>query len=592
MAEVYRARDELLGRDVAVKVLSDRFSRDTSFVERFRREAQAAANLNHPNVVSLYDYGSDHGTYFIVMEFIEGRTLGDLIRDEGPLMPERAAEIAADVSKALERAHTSGLVHRDIKPGNIMITNTGETKVTDFGIARAVGSDAEATMTQAGMVIGTASYLSPEQAQGNPVDARSDIYSVGCVLFEMLTARSVFTGDTPLSIAYKHVREQPPTPSSVNRDVPRSLDSVTMKALAKNPDNRYGSAAEMNDDLQRFLSGQRVHATPLMATETMVQDRAAGTSVMTQAEDEEDEGRRGLWYALLTLLILALIGIGGYFLINSLLGDTVDVPDVVGERERRARTVLEDAGFEVAVERQASERPPGRVIEQDPEAGEGLEDGGTVTITVSTGPATVEVPRLFDLTQEEAKDRLEEEGLKLGEVTEEPSDEVEEGHVASQSVPAGTPIETGSAIDIVLASGPEPIIVPSVVDSTEEAAVAELNAAGLEVAVDRVPDDADEGIVIAQDPGPGEEVPPGTQVVIAVSTGPQEEPMPEVRGQSADEAESFLESEFGLNVTLVEETEDCLEPPGTVCRQDPEAGTPVAEGDSVTLYVQPEGNGD
>ncbi|MBW3594022.1 MAG: protein kinase, partial [Actinobacteria bacterium] len=235
MAEVYRARDELLGREVAVKVLSERLSTDRSFVERFRREAQAAANLNHPNIVSLYDYGSDGATNFIVMEYIDGRSLGEVIAQEAPLLPERAAEIASDVAKALERAHNAGLVHRDIKPNNIMMTSTGQTKVTDFGIVRALGGDTEQQMTQTGMVIGTAAYLSPEQAQGNPVDARSDVYSLGCVLYEMLTGSPPFSGDTPLAVAYKHVRETPEPPSSINPDVPEDLDAITMKALAKNP---------------------------------------------------------------------------------------------------------------------------------------------------------------------------------------------------------------------------------------------------------------------------------------------------------------------------------------------------------------------
>ena len=593
MAEVYRGRDELLGREVAIKVLSERFSRDKSFIERFRREAQAAANLNHPNIVSLYDYGSDHGTYFIVMEFIEGRTLGDLIRDEGPLMPERAAEIAADVAKGLERAHTSGLVHRDIKPGNIMITNTGETKVTDFGIARALGSESEATMTQAGMVIGTASYLSPEQAQGNPVDARSDVYSLGCVLFEMLTGGPVFAGDTPLSIAYKHVREQPQPPSARNREVPRSLDAITMKALAKNPDNRYSSASDMNDDLQRFLSGQRVLATPLMATETMVQRPVGGTAVMTTADDEDEGARRGLWYALLTLLILALLGIGGYFLINNMLGEeTTEVPEVLGMRERAARQTLEDAGFEVGVERQASERPKGKVFEQDPAAGEGLEEGELVTITVSSGPATVDVPDLIGLTENQAGNRLEDEGLRLGEVTQEPSDEIEEGRVTSQSVPEGTPVETGSVVAIALSSGPEPAIVPGVIGFTEEAAIAAIEGAGLVPVVDRSPsEEQPEGIVFAQDPDEGFVTSPGEEVVIAVSEGSAAEPMPTVTGLPAEDAQATLENDYGLVVTVLEEDPEqgCLEPPGNVCRQDPEPGTEVNEGDNVTIYVQPEG---
>jgi serine/threonine protein kinase len=255
MARVYRARDELLGREVALKVLSERLSSDRSFVERFRREAQNAAGLNHPNIVALYDYGDEDKRYFIVMELIEGRSLSEVLDEDGALMPERAAEIARDTANGLGRAHEAGIVHRDIKPHNIMITNNGQTKVTDFGIARALGGGAEATMTQTGMVIGTAAYLSPEQAQGNPVDARSDVYSLGCVLHESLTGDAPFSGDTPLSIAYKHVRETPERASAVNSDVPEALDAIVMKAMSKNPDNRYATANEMAEDLDRFLAG-------------------------------------------------------------------------------------------------------------------------------------------------------------------------------------------------------------------------------------------------------------------------------------------------------------------------------------------------
>nr|MDQ3878346.1 Stk1 family PASTA domain-containing Ser/Thr kinase [Actinomycetota bacterium] len=334
MAEVYKARDELLGREVAVKVLHERFARDRAFVERFKREAQSAANLNHPNIVSLYDYGSDGDTYYIVMEFIDGRSLADVIAQEGPLLPERAAEIASDVAQALQRAHAAGLVHRDIKPSNVMITSSGQTKVTDFGIARALGSDAEQTMTQTGMVIGTAAYLSPEQAQGSPVDERSDVYALGVVLYEMLAGRPPFQGDTPLAVAYKHVRETAEPPSHFNPDVPAALDAVTMKALAKNRDNRYSSAGEMNDDLHRFLSGSRVQATPLMATQTMVQTPATGTQVLRTSEMYETPPRRsrtGL-YVLITLLVLGAIAAGVYFLASNLLaGKAVTVPKVVGK---------------------------------------------------------------------------------------------------------------------------------------------------------------------------------------------------------------------------------------------------------------------
>lgn len=595
MAEVYRARDDLLGREVAVKVLAERLSNDRSFVERFRREAQAAANLSHPNIVSLYDFGNDEAAYFIVMELIDGRGLEVVIEEDGPLLPERAAEIAADVARALDRAHKSGLVHRDIKPSNIMITSYGQTKVTDFGIARALG-DGEQTMTQTGMVIGTASYLSPEQAQGNPVDARSDVYALGCVLYEMLTGRPPFQGDTPLSIAYKHVREDAETPSSVTPDVPDALDAITMKALAKNPDNRYQTAREMQEDLQRFVAGQQVHATPLLAGTTAVAPAAGGTQVLRTSQEEwepepEAEKRKAGMYVVVTLLILGAFALLAYLLANNLLGGQetrlIEVPDVVGMDQDEARETLEEEGFDVAIERRNSRKPRGEVTSQEPEAGERLEEGETVTVFVSEGAAQTEVPELIGLTQEEAEDALDEARLRLGEVVTEPSEEIEEGLVISQSPEPGSEVDRRSRVDLVISGGPEPVIVPSVVGQTEETAIDEIETAGLEANVLTAPSEEDEGVVIAQDPEGGTEAAPGDVVTITVSEGAEEREMPNVIGQDGDDAEAFLESDFGLNVTQVEEPCANATPPGAVCRQEPEPGTPVSEGDEATLYIQP-----
>jgi serine/threonine-protein kinase len=586
MAEVYRARDELLGREVAIKVLHERFAGDRSFVERFKREAQSAANLNHPNIVSLYDYGTDDGAYYIVMELIEGRSLAQIIKSEGPLLPERAAEVASDVAKALSRAHTAGIVHRDVKPGNIMITSTGQTKVTDFGIARALGGEGDQTMTQTGMVIGTAAYLSPEQAQGDPVDTRSDVYSLGVVLYEALTGSPPFTGESPLSVAYKHVREAPRPPSEVNVDVPAALNSITMKALAKNPDNRYANAGELQEDLARFMTGTKVHATPMM-DETMVAP-ATGTQVMSQTDlyDEEPDRGRGLRYALIALLILAIVGIGAFFLADNLFGgDPVDVPEVVGLTEDDARAELADVGLEAKAERKPSKRAVGIVFKTEPEEGAEVEEGDEVTIFVSTGPREVAMPDVTGIPLPEARDVIEEEGLVVGDITRSPSDE-EEGIVTGQSFPADAQVQTGTEIDLEVSSGPQ-LTAPDVVGMSEDEAVATLDEAGLQADVVTEPSDQEAGIVIAQEPGAGVPVEEGDFVQIVVSEGPQEEEMPGVVGQDADEAESSLESEFGLDVTQVDETEPCAEPPGVVCRQDPEEGEPVSEGDDVTLYVQP-----
>jgi serine/threonine-protein kinase len=601
MAEVYRARDELLGREVALKVLSERFSRDKAFVERFRREAQAAANLSHPNIVSLYDYGSDDDTSFIVMEFIDGKALSDVISAEAPLMPERAADIASEVAAALQRAHSAGLVHRDIKPGNIMITSSGQTKVTDFGIARALRRDGETTMTQTGMVIGTAAYLSPEQAQGNAVDARSDVYSLGCVLYEMITGRPPFTGDTPLSIAYKHVRESVDRPSQHNPDVPRELDAIVLKALAKNPENRYDSATEMQQDLQRYLGGQRVLATPLLGDETTaLASGGGGTQVMHRPDtaiypaDERRRGRGAAFWILLSLLILALFGGLAWLLLNNLLGQEgggarVEVPSLVGRRLGVARALLEDRGLTPEVQRTASRRAPANeVLRQDPDAGTRVPEDSTVTLVVSSGAPQVSVPSLEGQTVEEAAATLQKEDLELGTQTEEPNEDVEAGLITSQSPASGERVPEGSQVDVVVSSGPELTGVPDVIGATEEAARAELEGAGFAVEVFTEPNEADEGIVFAQDPVAGTELEDGATVTIAVSEGPEEQTLPDVTGEDADAAEQALEEGFGVSVSQVESDDPCDGPPGTVCAQDPASGTPVREGDEVTLFVKPE----
>ena len=589
MAEVYRARDDLLGREVAIKVLHDRYSRDRSFVERFRREAQAAANLSHPNIVALYDYGADGDTYFIVMEFIEGRSLSEIISTEGALLPERAADIAADVAKALERAHSNGLVHRDIKPGNIMITNSGQTKVTDFGIARALSGDGEQTMTQTGMVIGTAAYLSPEQAQGNTIDGRSDVYSLGVVLYEMLTGAPPFSGDTPLAIAYKHVRENPDPPSKMNRDVPTGLDAITMKALAKNPDNRYSSATEMQEDLQRFSNGQRVLATPLLADETAIAGAATGTQVMRTTEyedyDDEPQNKRAALYIVVTLLILGLFGLLAWLLAGNLLGgdEPVEVPDVVGMHVDEAGEALEEVGLGAEVEEKNSKKPEGEVLEQDPEAGADAVTGDTVTLIVSAGVRQVVVPDLTGQTLEEATATLKDARLKVGEITQRDDPEAEPSEVLEQFPPSGREVDAGSEVDLVVASA---ATVPDVTGETESDATAILRDAGYEVSVSREPSDTvEEGRVIAQDPDAGAEYEEGQTVTILVSEGPEAQEMPDVTGENADEAQAFLEEDYGLEVTQADGA--CAQPPGRVCDQDPEPGTPVEPGDSATLYVQP-----
>src|ERR671918_703165 len=462
MARVFKGSDRVLDRTVAIKVLSPQYADDDQFVSRFRREAQAAAGLNHPNIVGVYDTGDQGDVHFIVMEYIEGRTLRDVVRNEGPLMPERAAEIVQAVARALSSAHQAGLVHRDIKPGNVMLTSDGEVKVMDFGIARTSTGD---TLTQTAAVLGTASYLSPEQAQGLTVDARSDIYSLGCVLYEMLTGRAPFSGDSPVAIAYKHVKEDPVPPSRLNPDVPESLDAVVMKSMAKNPANRYQTAEELRADLERARRGLPTLATPLMpgdATEIVTSPVGPGeTAVMTGLPPDEEERRRRPWLvALGVLLALAALGLAAFFLVRSLLPappEFVRVPDVVGLPEEEAAATLEEAGFEVGqVTQEESDEEEGLVLEQDPPAGEEARPGTAVNLVVSSGPATVAVPDVLCQELGSAQQEIEEAELDMVVTGTRFSDECPPGTVADQNPSPLTQVPPGSNVRVKESTGPSP----------------------------------------------------------------------------------------------------------------------------------------
>jgi eukaryotic-like serine/threonine-protein kinase len=527
MATVFKGTDTVLGRPVAVKVLSPQYSGDANFVTRFRREAQAAASLNHPNLVSVYDTGTDDGVHFIVMEYVEAKTLADYLAGGGRIMPERSIEIAEAVCDALSVAHAHGIIHRDIKPANVMITSKGDVKVTDFGIARVItGAD---TLAQTAAVLGTASYLSPEQAQSQPVDQRSDIYSLGVALYEMVTGRPPFSGDSPVMVASKHVLEQPTPPSKLNPDVSPELEAVIMKAMAKNPDNRYQDAEEMKADLERARLGQGVQATPLLPESARTQRIApAGppTAVLPPAAPE-DGGRRRWWIpALIIVLILAVLGGGLYLLASSLLStntDSVNVPDVRGFTEEAATRTLRDAGFEVTPEFQVTtdQGKIGEVIEQSPDAGSLLAKGETVTITVGKRPAQVEVPKLTGLTQDEAVAALEAAHLALGATSTQPSEEPD-GTVVSQDPLPGETVDKNSSVDIVLSQGPSEVTVPDVVCESLGKAESDLNKAGFQVVTSGETQFNVEcpknGRVAAQDPPGNSSAPSGSTVTLIEST--------------------------------------------------------------------------
>lgn len=593
MAEVFLGKDRLLDRQVAIKILHPEYARDSAFIQRFRREAQAAASLNDPRVVSVFDWGSDDGVYYLVMEYVPGRSLREILDSEGMLLPERAAEICIEVCTALQLAHRQGIVHRDIKPANILLSSGGQTKVMDFGIARAA-RDAGQTVTQTGTVIGTAAYLSPEQAQGLPVDSRSDVYSTAIVLYEMLTGDVPFKADSPVGVAYKHVREDPEPPSRVNRDVPSELDAIVMKGLAKNPENRYSSADDMSRDLRRWLNGEEIQATPLLAgrstrggragDETRVVSRDDGTRVMAPAESG-GRGARALIYTLTFLLFLGLL-IAGVALAFSFFGPggaTVEVPNLVGEHVDEADRVLKARGLDSEVlRREFSETVPAlHVISHDPEDGRKVKEGSTISLVVSKGPERVEVPDVVGRTEDEAKKLITEAGLEP-EVRSEVSKDVEAGRVISQDPPKGRNVERGSTVVITVSSGKATAKVPDVKGFTEERAKEFILGRSLNPVVKKVCRTSErDDRVISQEPEPNTEVPEGSDVTITVNDN---ESVPSVVGQSEASARAELEAEgFKVDVKrrfLTPGKQD------VVVTQTPAGGDTACPGDTVTIEVE------
>jgi eukaryotic-like serine/threonine-protein kinase len=488
MAEVFRGFDTVLNRTVAIKILNTQFAKDKAFVERFKREAQAAARLNHPNIVGVYDHGSDDGTQYIIMEFIEGRTLADALGAGKLPTPMQSAEVAERICDALTAAHAQGVIHRDIKPENVMVTRDGTVKVTDFGIARLMTTPETAPQTSS--VLGTASYLSPEQAQGLPVDARSDLYSVGAVLFEMLTGRPPFTGESPVAIAYKQVNEAPVPPSQVSPDVPSSLDPVVMRALAKNPANRYQSAAEFAEDLDRVRHGQPVLATPLLPAEgeaTQVISRSDSTQVLPPQAEPAGSARKIWLGVLIGALIVALLGGTGFFIVNSLgspspTPTTIAIDNVQGQTFEAAKATLESQGFVVPdpVFVVNETVPPGTVVSQSPPSGTAAARGSRVTLTVARGPSKVQVPDLSDMTLAQAQTALSAVNLGLGSKTPQASDTVAQGLIISQSPLKGTKVAQNTLVDVVYSSGPSQVSLPDVSCLTFSVAKAQLVALGLQ----------------------------------------------------------------------------------------------------------------
>jgi eukaryotic-like serine/threonine-protein kinase len=631
MSEVHRGRDVRLGRDVAVKVLRADLARDPQFQERFRREAQNAAALNHPAIVAVYDTGEtrlDGGPLpYIVMEYVDGRTLRDIVKTEGPLPGQRAMEIMADVCAALDFSHRHGIVHRDVKPANVMITRTGAVKVMDFGIARAV-ADGQAAVTQTAAVIGTAQYLSPEQARGEAVDARSDVYAAGCVLFELLTGEPPFTGDSPVAVAYQHVREDPKSPSMLNPRVIPQLDAIVLKAMAKGQANRYQSAAEMRADLVRVLSGQRPSAPMVMTDADRTTIMGAGRAPETRATgrhrpdalvddyddyddyDEEEERRRrtrrGWLIALGAVLAVVVIGMVVWLMTSSNAqdnpaADAYKVPDLVGKTEAVARAQLnadhiffhaEYVACGATKNNQPGECGPegvGNVISTDPTPGTNMPRSASILLRIGKKPDQVLVPSVIGLSPTEAQKKLQESKLAAApDIQEKETDDPSKvGKVTEQSPSAGQQANPGTLITLTIGKAPETVTVDDYTGQDYDAAAQNLQSAGLQASRQDVDSDKPKGTVIGQAPKAGSKVQPNTTITLMVSNGEANQlTMDNLVGMTEQQARQRL-SQLGFTGQVQIDHQDTDDPlkNGTVDDHNPGPGEKFDKDGQVTLII-------
>jgi serine/threonine-protein kinase len=580
MADVYAADDSQLGREVALKVLHRRFARDREFVERFRREASSAASLQHPNVVSIYDRGEYDGTYYIAMEHLPGRTLKDIIREEAPLPQERAIAYAIQILQAASFAHRRGVVHRDFKPHNVIVGPDGRLKVTDFGIARAGASE----MTETGSIMGTAQYLSPEQAQGQRVGTASDLYSIGIVLYEMLTGRVPFTGESAVSIALKHVSEQPPRLRELRPDVHPRLEQAVGRALLKDPEQRYANADE-------FIAALETARSAIRSGENGSGGTATWVPVPPTHDDDDDRSFSGRRWPFV-LLALLLLGVAlAAVLVQPWKVDKLIVPTVTGQSQKHATETLTQAGFKVQTRPAESDEKKGRVIAQDPAGGDRADKGSTIELVVSSGPGQTLVPSVSGLPQDQAIQELNGQGFE--QVTTDPiaSDTVPKGFAVKTSPAEGTVVPKGSKIRLFLSSGPPKVQVPDVVGQNKDDARASLKDAGFKVTAQLQDSDQPKGNVLSQDPVGGTSVDKGSTVTIQVSKGPQKVDVPDVVGQNKDDARTTLGG-AGFKVKLIKKP-SATDPVNTVIKQSPSGGSQAVKGSTVTIYVAvpPNGNG-
>gem|GEM_PF-28870 len=615
MADVWVGHDRLLDRRVAIKILHPEYAANESFVERFRREAQSAANLNHVNIVDIYDWGRDQGVYYMVMQLIQGKNLRELLRAEGALEPRRVAEIGAGVAAALGAAHDRGLVHRDIKPANVLLTPEGAVKVTDFGIARAW--DDSDQLTRTGAVIGTATYFSPEQAQGLTADGRSDLYALGVVMYELLTGVPPFVGESPVSVAYQHVREFAPPPSDLNPNIPAALDAIVMRCLEKDPRRRYQNAGSLAGDLTRFLAGQALAAAPGPAV-TGIAGRVPGGPPPAEAPTRlmaptgrpplppgpalsrettyADPGRPDRSTLIIGILAaVAMLGLGLFILFRLLLpsddASAVTITDLRGQTRADAVAALEGLGLQVGddIVVPDAELAAGLVAGTDPAAGQEVEAGSTVRLLISSGAGDATVPSLVGETETTARDLLTQAGLGVN-VSYEPSDIIPMGTVISQDLDNGAVVPAGTVVNLVVSAGTNALIVPDVVNHPESDAMLKLADAGFgpeQIRQERKPSaDVIVGYVIETDPVAGATLPADGVVTVIISQGPVPTVVPSVIGDTPEDAREALE-DLGFVVRIGDPVELPFGDPnnGKVAEQDPAPGRLVDFGSTVELNI-------
>ncbi|MFF8777802.1 Stk1 family PASTA domain-containing Ser/Thr kinase [Streptomyces sp. NPDC015140] len=612
MAEVYHAHDTRLGRQVAVKTLRADMARDPSFQARFRREAQSAASLNHPAIVAVYDTGEDYidgvSIPYIVMEYVDGSTLRELLHSGRKLLPERTLEMTIGILQALEYSHRAGIVHRDIKPANVMLTRNGQVKVMDFGIARAMG-DSGMTMTQTAAVIGTAQYLSPEQAKGEQVDARSDLYSTGCLLYELLTVRPPFVGDSPVAVAYQHVREEPQAPSVFDPEITPEMDAIVLKALVKDPDYRYQSADEMRADIEACLDGQPVGATAAMGamaaggygaypddqpTTALRSDGGGGATTMLPPmnpddggygyDDRPDRRRQQPRKSNTSTIFLVLAGV--LVLVGAILigkyafsgdggpgNDKVDVPGFIGQTKADADQLAINADLKLAfTQKPCEDQKKGNICDQDPKQGTSVDKQSTVNLVVSTGAPKVAVPNVIDKDVDTATEQLENKGFKVE--TKQTESSQDEGTVLSQDPDPGSELEKGSTVTLEVAKAEAKATVPDVVGRSCDEAKAQMQNNDLEATCTDQPTQDPNQVdkVISTTPAANQQVDKGSKVTIVVGKAVEKKKVPEIKlGTPLPQAQQTLQQAGFTNIQVTGPNDGNA----VVIQQNPPAGTEV-----------------